>query len=126
MQERARVDGILQHIQPIGARALGIRNDANIARSLSRFNLEKIAVPTLVLSVRDDLYGTYASAQYTAGRIPGARFVGYDRGGHLWVGHHNEVIAEILSFLALQADLSVDRLRGPQAPISSSLSSVSF
>ena len=99
LQERARVDGILQHIQPIGARVLGIRNDANIARSLSRFNLEKIAVPTLVLSVRDDLYGTYASAQYTAGRIPGARFVGYDRGGHLWVGHHNEVIAEILSFL---------------------------
>lgn len=97
LQEQARVDGILQHIQPIGARALGIRNDANIGRSLT-FNLEKIAVPTLVVSVRDDLYGTYASAQYTAGHIAGARFVGYDRGGHVWVGHHNEVIAEILAF----------------------------
>jgi pimeloyl-ACP methyl ester carboxylesterase len=88
----------LQHIQPIGARALGIRNDANIGHSLSRFNFEKIAVPTLVVSVRDDLYGTYASAQYTAGHIAGARFVGYDRGGHVWVGHHDEVIAEILAF----------------------------
>jgi 2-hydroxy-6-oxonona-2,4-dienedioate hydrolase len=38
LQEQARVDGILQHIQPIGARALGIRNDANIARSLGRFS----------------------------------------------------------------------------------------
>ena len=99
LQEQARVDRILQNIQPIGPRALGIRNDARIARSLSRFNLEKIAVPTLVVSVRDDLYGTYASAQYTARHIPGARFVGYDRGGHLWVGHAREVIAEILSFM---------------------------
>jgi len=100
LQEQARVDRILQNIQPIGPRALGIRNDARIARSLGRFNLEKIAVPTLVVSVRDDLYGTYASAQYTARHIPGARFVGYDSGGHLWVGHANEVIAEILSFIA--------------------------
>lgn len=100
LQERARVDRILQTIQPIGPRALGIRNDARIARSLSRFNLEKIAVPTLVVSVRDDPYGTYASAQYTARHIPGARFVGYDRGGHLWIGHADEVVAEILSLIA--------------------------
>jgi len=79
---------------------LGIHNDARIARSLSRCNLEKIAVPTLVVSVRDDLYGTYASAQYTARHIPRARFVGYERGGHLWIGHAGEVIAEILSLLA--------------------------
>jgi pimeloyl-ACP methyl ester carboxylesterase len=100
LQEQARVDRILQNIQPIGPRALGIRNDARIARSLSRFNLEKIAVPTLVVSVRDDLYGSYASAQYTARHIPGARFVGYDSGGHLWIGHADEVIAEILSLIA--------------------------
>jgi pimeloyl-ACP methyl ester carboxylesterase len=93
-------DRILQNIQPIGPRALGIRNDAHIARSLSRFNLEKIAVPTLVVSVRDDLYATYASAQYTARHIPGARFVGYDSGGHLRIGHNHEVITEILSFIA--------------------------
>jgi len=99
-EEQARVDRILQHIQPIGPRALGIRNDARLGRSLGRFKLEKIAVPTLVVSVRDDLYGTYASAQYTARHIPGARFVGYDSGGHVWVGHANEVIAEILPLLA--------------------------
>jgi pimeloyl-ACP methyl ester carboxylesterase len=105
--EQARVDSILRNIQPIAPRLSGIRNDARIATSLERYDLEKIAVPTLVLSVRDDLYGTYASAQYTARHIPGARFVGYDHGGHLWVGHHNEVIGEILALVgsASRADL---------------------
>jgi pimeloyl-ACP methyl ester carboxylesterase len=78
---------------------LGIRNDARIANAIERYELEKITAPTLVVSVHDDLYGTYASAQYTAGQISGARFIGFDRGGHLWVGHHKEVIDEILTFL---------------------------
>jgi len=108
LSEQARVNRLLRDIQPIAPRLSGIRNDARIATSLERYDLEKIAVPTLVLSVRDDLYGTYASAQYTARHIPGARFVGYDHGGHLWVGHHNEVIAEILAFVgsASRADLT--------------------
>jgi 2-hydroxy-6-oxonona-2,4-dienedioate hydrolase len=49
--------------------------------------------------MRDDLYATYASAKYTARHSPGARFVGYEHGGHLWVGHHTEVMAEILALV---------------------------
>jgi hypothetical protein len=45
LQEQARVDRILQNIQPIGPRALGIRNDARITRSLGRFNLKKDCRP---------------------------------------------------------------------------------
>ena len=63
--------------------------------------LESIQVPTLVISARDDAYGTYASAQYTASRIAGAKFVGFDQGGHVWVGHNDEVMAEILKLLEL-------------------------
>jgi pimeloyl-ACP methyl ester carboxylesterase len=100
LEEQARVDRMLRIIQPIAPRRLGIRNDARIANTLERYELEKITTPTLVVSVHDDLYGTYPSAQYTARQISGARFVGYDRGGHLWVGHHKGVIAEILTFLA--------------------------
>ena len=111
-EERARVDRMLRIIQPITPRLLGIRNDARIAASLERYDLENVAVPTLVLSVHDDLYGTYASAQYTAGHIPGARFVGYDRGGHLWVGHHKEVITEILSFVGSASAAPLAALTG--------------
>ena len=48
---------------------------------------------------RDDGYGTYASAQYTASRIAGAKFVGFDQGGHTWVGHNEEVMSEVVKLL---------------------------
>jgi pimeloyl-ACP methyl ester carboxylesterase len=60
-------------------------------------------VPTLVISARDDFYGTYASSLYTAQHISGARFLGLEDGGHLWVGHHREVMNEIVSFLSTSA-----------------------
>jgi 2-hydroxy-6-oxonona-2,4-dienedioate hydrolase len=56
-------------------------------------------VPSLVVSARDDGFGTYAAAQYTASRIAGAQFIGFDQGGHLLVGHEGEVRAEIVKLL---------------------------
>jgi 2-hydroxy-6-oxonona-2,4-dienedioate hydrolase len=96
--ERRRVDELLHSILPLSSRAAGLRNDALIAGSLTRYDLEAIRAPTLVVSVRDDLYGTFAGAQYTAQHIPGARFIGYERGGHLWVGHHGQLLDEFTSF----------------------------
>ena len=99
LDEQTRVARILNDILPISARVDGIRSDFLVSTSLTRFDLEKISTPTLVLSVRDDLYGSFPGAEYTATQIPGARLVGYEHGGHLWVGHHEEVVAEIEAFL---------------------------
>jgi pimeloyl-ACP methyl ester carboxylesterase len=96
--ERARIDEVLRSILPLSSRAAGLRNDALVAGSLTRYDLEAIRAPTLVASVQDDLYGTFAGAQYTAQHIPGARFVGYERGGHLWVGHWAELLGEFEAF----------------------------
>ena len=54
--------------------------------------------------------GTYASAQYTAQHIPGARFVGYDRGGHVWLGHHREIIDETVGFVLSAPDVQDTRV----------------
>src|SRR5215470_592870 len=97
--ERRRVARLLDGILPISRRAQGIIKDAQISSSLVRYDLERLSAPTLILSARDDLYGTFASAQYTASQLPNAKFVGFDSGGHVWVGHDNEVLAEIVSFL---------------------------
>jgi pimeloyl-ACP methyl ester carboxylesterase len=78
--EQARVAEILDHILPVSARRLGLMNDAAI-------------------SLADDGFGTYDGARYTAEHIPGARFIGYARGGHVWVGHQEEVAAAIATFL---------------------------
>ena len=98
-QERARVRELMVQIMPLSKRQAGLMNEAKIAAALPRYELERISAPTLIVSVADDLYGTFESARYTAAHIPGARFVGYARGGHLWVGHHDEIMAELIAFL---------------------------
>jgi pimeloyl-ACP methyl ester carboxylesterase len=98
-KERARVNAMLDNILPVSTRAQGLRSDSSVGKHLAPSPLESVHVPTLVVSARDDGYGTYASAQYTASRIAGAKFVGFDQGGHTWVGHDDEVMAEIVMLL---------------------------
>jgi len=98
-EERTRVNAMLDNILPVSARAEGLRSDSALGKSLPPYALQSIRTPTLIVSTRDDGYGTYASAQYTASRIAGARFIGFDKGGHTWVGHDDEIKAEILRLL---------------------------
>jgi 2-hydroxy-6-oxonona-2,4-dienedioate hydrolase len=97
--EQARVAQVLDHVLPVSSRRLGLLNDASVTSTLTRYELERIAVPTLIMSVADDLFGTFEGARYSAEHIPHARFIGYPSGGHLWVGHQKEVISEVTAFL---------------------------
>ncbi|MCY7319351.1 MAG: alpha/beta hydrolase [Ramlibacter sp.] len=106
-QERARVNAILDAILPVSARAAGLRDDSVLGQRIPSYPLEAIGAPTLIISTRDDGFGTFASAQYTASRIAGAKFIGYDHGGHVWVGHDDEVRAAIASWVL-----------SPRAPVS--------
>lgn len=98
--ERARVDELAERILPVSARAAGLRDDTRLGKGLRRYPLEAIRAPTLVVSARDDGFGTYAAAEYTASRIPGAKFVGFDDGGHLLVGHDAAVRREVIGLPA--------------------------
>ena len=98
--ERARVNAMLNNILPVSLRAKGLVSDTAVGKHLAPAPLESVRAPTLIISARDDRYGTYAAAQYTASRIPGAKFVGFDQGGHTWVGHDDQVMAEIVKLLA--------------------------
>ena len=101
--ERARIAETLDHLLPFSARRLGVLNDAANENPLPRYELERISAPALIVAAADDLYGTYAGAQYSAEHIPQARFIGYPSGGHLLVGHQEEVMSEIASFLGVYA-----------------------
>jgi 2-hydroxy-6-oxonona-2,4-dienedioate hydrolase len=102
-QERARINAMLNNILPVSARAVGLRSDTQASKSLQPSALELIRAPTLIISTRDDGYGTYASAQYTADQITGAKFIGFETGGHMWIGHDDEVQAQIVKLLAAEA-----------------------
>ena len=98
-EEQARVAEFLAHIEPISRRKLGLLNESKIARSLTRYDLERLEVPTLVIGVENCLYHTYPGARYTADNVRGARLLVYPTGGHLAVGHVKELWREIQKFL---------------------------
>ena len=101
-QEQARVNAMIGSILPVSQRRAGLGSDSVLSKSLGPAALDKVRAPTLIISARDDGYGTYASAQYTASQIKDARFIGFEQGGHVWVGHDDEVQEAILKLLAIK------------------------
>ena len=102
-QELARVNDLADRVLPVSKRALGLRDDTGLCKRLRPYALESISVPALVVSARDDGFGTYAAARYTASRIAGAKFLGFEAGGHLLVGHDEQVRAEIVALVSATA-----------------------
>ena len=98
-EERRRVAELLAQILPVSSRRLGLLNDAAVVGGLEGYALDTIGAPTLAVSVEDDGYGTYDAARYSAEHIRGARFIGYPTGGHMLVGHYQEVMAAVADFL---------------------------
>jgi 2-hydroxy-6-oxonona-2,4-dienedioate hydrolase len=98
-EEQARVNAMADRVLPVSVRAEGLRDDTRLGKSLKPYPLAAIRVPTLVVSARDDGFGTFAAAEYTARHIAGAKFVGFDIGGHLLVGHDDAVRAEIVKLI---------------------------
>ena len=86
-------------IAAISRRSRGLMNDARLASDPAPSELRRITVPTLAISVEDDRFGTANAARYIASEVPGARLVIYPQGGHVWVGHDEELSAEIAAFV---------------------------
>jgi pimeloyl-ACP methyl ester carboxylesterase len=97
--ERQRGLRLIRDIFPVGLKADGLRNDALVTTPSPAHHLERITAPTLAISAKDDLYGTYVGAKYAAEQIPGARLVSYPTGGHSWLGHDAEVREALVTFL---------------------------
>ena len=64
------------------------------------YNLEAISVPTLIVHTRDDQLASHQASQRAAERIPGARFVSLESGGHLMIGQTKIVRDELARFFA--------------------------
>jgi RNA-directed DNA polymerase len=76
----------------------GIKIDST--PGLHELPLDKITAPTLIISTRDDLFNTLPAAEFAASKIPDAKLVVYDTGGHLLVGRQQEVRTAVQTFLA--------------------------
>jgi pimeloyl-ACP methyl ester carboxylesterase len=102
--ERRRARDVMWNVLPVSARAQGLLNDAHFVTTPDPVALDRIAAPTLVISLEDDFYKTIEPARAIAAAIPGAHLVTYPSGGHVWVGRDDEIFAEIVAFLAANSD----------------------
>ena len=95
------VTEILDSIFPVAVRADGAIFDGLVSDpDVNNYDLEAVSVPTLIVHAKDEPLGSYDAARSAAGRIPGARLVSLERGGHLMLGQEEAVRAALAAFWA--------------------------
>ncbi|MGE0113369.1 MAG: alpha/beta fold hydrolase [Steroidobacteraceae bacterium] len=96
--EKAFVANMVDAFEPVARRTEGLRNEAAAINPQTRYPLEKITTPTLVIHSTDDGINPFAFGEYTAQHTH-AEFMPLTTGGHLLLGHQTEVQARINAFL---------------------------
>lgn len=100
-EESTRVTRMMDSIFPVRDRAQGVLFDAFVSNpDVNSYPLEAVGVPTLIVHSRDDAMASYEAARNAADRIPGARLVSLERGGHLMLGQEDVIRRHVSEFLA--------------------------
>jgi pimeloyl-ACP methyl ester carboxylesterase len=90
--------------------AAGFIFDAFISNAdVNDYNLEAISVPTLIAHTKDDQLASHAASQRAAERIPSARFVSLESGGHLMIGQQKKSRDELAKFFAEMPNRAAER-----------------
>lgn len=92
---------------PVGERKAGVILDASItnpdmARNYDSYIIEDLQVPTLILHAKDDKLASYADVEKAWDRFPNSTLVSFETGGHLMVGHEEEVKEAVMAFVKEQ------------------------
>jgi pimeloyl-ACP methyl ester carboxylesterase len=89
----------------------GVDFDAFVGDAdVNGYNLEAINVPTLIVHTKDDHVASHEASKRAAERIPGARFLSLESGGHLMLGQMKIVGAELARFFAERSDRRAERV----------------
>ncbi|GAA4398996.1 alpha/beta hydrolase [Fodinibacter luteus] len=100
-QDRAQVRELIESIFPVRERSTGTIFDAYTGNpDVDTYPLETITVPTLIVHSRDDTLASFAPAESAAQRIPHARLLAHDSGGHLQLGRVDETQDAVRAFLS--------------------------
>ncbi|GAB4256096.1 MAG: hypothetical protein Kow00129_16730 [Thermoleophilia bacterium] len=84
---------VIDYMNPVKPRSNGVMFDNKAA--LPNERVADIQAPTLILHAEDDGLQLYHNAEYAADKIPNARLVSFERGGHLLLGVEQETIREV-------------------------------
>jgi pimeloyl-ACP methyl ester carboxylesterase len=76
---------------------------------VNTYRLEAIRVPTLIVHTKDDQLASHEASKRAAERIPGARFISLESGGHLMLGQDKN-LAALATFLVESGDHLTERV----------------
>jgi len=104
-QHEADIAETMETILPVNPRADGALFDMYVSNPdiNAGYPLEEITVPVLIINAIDDPLALYDNAWAMAERIPGARLITVESGGHMLLGHEERVRSEIGEFLEQHA-----------------------
>jgi pimeloyl-ACP methyl ester carboxylesterase len=76
---------------------------------VNTYKLEAIRVPTLIVHTKDDQLASHEASKRAAERIPGARFISLESGGHIMLGQDKN-LTELATFLVESGDHVTERM----------------
>lgn len=98
--EAAFFDAMIAAFLPVTQRRAGLANEGAAIDPADPIDPGAIRAASLIVHATDDRLTPVTFAQFTAEGIPGAETLIFDTGGHLLLGHHDEVRQRIAAFLA--------------------------
>ena len=102
------VNEFIDSLFPVSAD--GFIFDAFVSNAaVNDYTLEAISVPTLIAHTKDDQLASHDASKRAAERIPGARFISLDSGGHLMIGQQKKQREALARFFAETRDGGVER-----------------
>lgn len=81
---------------PISDRREGIKIDSivvnpDMGKNYDDYPIEELQIPTLIIGARDDRVASFSAMQEGAKRFQNHEFIPFDDGGHMLVGHEDEI-----------------------------------
>ena len=81
-------------------------NDAQQAGHPAKIDFSLLSMPILVISAEDDRFVKPATARKIADIMPHAELTNFPNGGHIWLGHDNQVAKLVHLFSSLRGQQS--------------------
>jgi pimeloyl-ACP methyl ester carboxylesterase len=92
--------GIFRPTVTSSLRINGVINDGEFIQKLKQYPVEMISVPTLIVHSKSDAMVPIEQARWAEKRIPDAKILEFDNGGHVcFVIHKEQFISEVQNFL---------------------------
>jgi pimeloyl-ACP methyl ester carboxylesterase len=108
-QDARFVNEFIDSLFPV--RPEGLNFDLYVSNAdVNDYNLEALTVPTLIVHTKDDQLASHEASKRAAERIPGARFVSLESGGHLMLGQTEIIRNELTDFFAERRARRAERI----------------